>query len=192
MTNVKVEYSERNTPFAPASTVTPAKRAPELNRTVQDHRVNPTVVAPESTPAADRLAATAVTETRDKSLLTPDSRRPESAPVERSAFDQRRSRFQTATDTKQPPLVERYRTSISADTLSHQGRLAAADVGTTARVNRFVFRKNPSESSSVAGSSPVIPAAGGGVPVSTGPEPPHAVSSTDRAIMAANLLVFIG
>ena len=150
----KVEYSERNMPFAPASTVTPAKRAPEINRTVQDHRINPTVTAPESAPAADRLAATVVTETRDKSLITPDSRRPESAPVERNAFDQRRSRYQTATDTKQPQLVERYRTSISADTMSHQGRLAAADVGTTARVNRFVFRRNLATPQGTAASTP--------------------------------------
>lgn len=141
-------------PFAPASTVTPAKRAPEINRTVQDHRINPTVTAPESAPAADRLAATVVTETRDKSLITPDSRRPESAPVERNAFDQRRSRYQTATDTKQPQLVERYRTSISADTMSHQGRLAAADVGTTARVNRFVFRRNLATPQGTAASTP--------------------------------------
>lgn len=150
----KVEYSERNTPFAPASTVTPAKRAPAINRTVQDQRINPTVNPPESAPAADRLATTAVTETRDKSLITTDSRRPESAPVERNAFDQRRARVQTATDTKQPQLVERYRTSISAETMSHQGRLAAADIGTTARVNRFVFRRNTATPQGTAASTP--------------------------------------
>jgi hypothetical protein len=163
----KVEYSERNTPFAPASTVSPAQRTPELNRSVQDRRINPAVSAPESTSAADRLAATAVTETRDKVLITPDSHRPESAPVERNSFDQRRSRIQTATDTKQPQLVERYRTSISADTLSHQGRLTAADVGTTARVNRFVFRRNVATPQGTAAATP----AGGR---SVGPTPSRA------------------
>lgn len=154
----KVEYSERNTPFAPASTVAPAKQAPELNRSVQDSRVRPAVTAPDSAPAADRRASTPVAEARTKTLVTPDSHRPETVPVERNAYDQRRSRFQTATDTKQPQLVERYRTNIAAETMSHQGRLSAGDVGTTARVNRFVFRRN--QSASPQGTSAAVPAGG--------------------------------
>ena len=50
----KVEYAERNSPFAPAATVTPSKKTPETNATLQERRVTPNVVPQTSTPTAER------------------------------------------------------------------------------------------------------------------------------------------
>ena len=156
----KVEYAERNTPFAPAATVTPSKKTPETNATLQERRVTPNVVPQASTPAAERRAPTDINETREKNLITPDSQRPEFKTPERNAYDHRTSKYQPDTEHENPKLVERYRTNVSADTLTHQGRFTAADPATNARINRFIFRRNvatPTGAPSVtpAGSAPV-------------------------------------
>ena len=138
----KVEYSERNTPFAPAATVTPSKKKPETNATLQERRVTPNVVPQASAPAAERRAPTDISETREKNLIKPDSHRPEFKTPERNAFDHRPSKYQPDTEHEKPKLVERYRTNVSADTLTHQGRFSAADPAANARINRFIFRRN--------------------------------------------------
>ncbi len=158
----KVEYAERNTSFAPAATVAPSKKTPETNATLQDLRVTPNVVPPSSTTAAERRAPTDIAETREKNLLTPDSRRPQFKTPELSAYDHRLSKYQPETEHEKPKLVERYRTNVSADTLAHQGRFSAADPTTNARINRFIFRRNVA---TPTGAPAVTPA--GSAPAST-------------------------
>jgi hypothetical protein len=156
----KVEYAERNTAFAPTGSVTPSKKTPETNATLQERRVTPNVVPPNSSAAAERRAPTDLAETREKNLITPDSRRPEFKQPELNAYDHRPSKYQPDTEHDKPKLVERYRTNVSADTLTHQGRFTAADPTTNARINRFIFRRNvatPTGAPAVtpAGSAPV-------------------------------------
>lgn len=158
----KVEYAERNTPYAPAATVTPSKKTPETNATLQERRVTPNVVPQSSTPAAERRAPTDITETREKNLITPDSRRPEFKKPELNAYDHRPSKYQPDTEHEKPKLVERYRTNVSADTLTHQGRFTAADPTANARINRFIFRRNVSTPTG----APSVTSAGS-VPAST-------------------------
>ena len=158
----KVEYAERNTPFAPAATVTPSKKTPETNATLQERRVTPNVVPQASTPAAERRAPTDITETREKNLITPDSHRPEFKKPELNTYDHRPSKYQPDTEHEKPKLVERYRTNVSADTLTHQGRFTAADPAANARINRFIFRRNVA---TPTGAPAVTPA--GSAPVST-------------------------
>jgi hypothetical protein len=158
----KVEYAERNTPFAPAATVTPSKKTPETNATLQERRVTPNVVPQASTPAAERRAPTDINETREKNLITPDSRRPEFKTPERNVYDHRPSKYQPDAEHEKPKLVERYRTNVSADTLMHQGRFTAADPAANARINRFIFRRNVA---TPTGAPAVTPA--GSAPVST-------------------------
>jgi len=158
----KVEYAERNTSFAPAATVTPSKTTPETNATIQQRRVTPNVMPQSSTTADERRASTDITETREKKLLTPDSHRPEYKTPELNNYDHRPSKYQPDTEHEKPKLVERYRTNVSADTLSHQGRFTAADPTTNARINRFIFRRNvatPTGAPAVtpAGSAPASP-----------------------------------
>jgi len=140
----KVEYAERNTPFAPAASVTPSKKTPETNAALQERRVTPNVVPQPSTTTAERRAATDVSETREKNLITTDSHRPDFKTPERNAYDHRPSKYQPDTEHEKPKLVERYRTNVSADTLTHQGRFTAADPTANARINRFIFRRNVS------------------------------------------------
>jgi acetylornithine deacetylase/succinyl-diaminopimelate desuccinylase-like protein len=158
----KVEYAERTTPFAPAATFTPSKKTPETNAALQERRVTPNVVPQTSTPAAERRAPTDINETREKNLITPDSRRPEFKTPERNAYDHRPSKYQPDTEHEKPKLVERYRTNVSADTLTHQGRFTAADPAANARINRFIFRRNVA---TPTGAPAVTPA--GSAPVST-------------------------
>ncbi len=158
----KVEYTERNTSFAPAASVTPSKTTPETNATIQQRRVTPNVMPQSSTTADERRASTDVTETREKKLLTPDSHRPEYKTPELNNYDHRPSKYQPDTEHEKPKLVERYRTNVSADTLSHQGRFTAADPTTNARINRFIFRRNVA---TPTGAPAVTPA--GSAPAST-------------------------
>jgi hypothetical protein len=158
----KVEYAERNTPFAPAATVTPSKKTPETNSTLQERRVTPNVVPQSNTSAAERRAPTDINETRGKNLITPDSHRPEFKKPELNTYDHRPSKYQPDTEHEKPKLVERYRTNVSADTLTHQGRFTAADPAANARINRFIFRRNVA---TPTGAPAVTPA--GSAPVST-------------------------
>jgi hypothetical protein len=158
----KVEYAERNTPFAPAATVTPSKKTPETNATLQERRVTPSVVPQASTPAAERRAPTDINETREKNLITSDSHRPEFKKPELNTYDHRPSKYQPDTEHEKPKLVERYRTNVSADTLTHQGRFTAADPAANARINRFIFRRNVATPTG----APVVTSAGS-APVST-------------------------
>jgi len=158
-----VDYTQRNDPYAPAAGVTPKKQAPETNATVQEKRVDKTVIERKVAPVGERRSPVDITETREKQVREKDSRRPEKIEQPTSAYNHRPAAISTEANTRKPPTVAKYQDSIAAASATNMARFPAVDRATTAKVNRFVFRKNPSESSSVAGSSPVIPAAGGGV-----------------------------
>ena len=156
-----VDYSQRNTPFAPAGTVSPQKQAPAVNEALQEKRVEKAVVEKKMTPLADRRAAIEVMESREKQVREKNSRRPETVEQPTSAFNHRVAGISTEGDTKKPPTVAKYQDSLTAASATNMARFPAVDRATTAKINRFVFRKNPSEASTALGESPVIPAAGG-------------------------------
>lgn len=138
----KVDYSERNTPYAPAASVSPAKRAPELNDSLQNRRVAPAVLAQPTAAIGSRQAPIDLAETNVKTLLTPASRRPETRPLELNAFDHRESRFQPDTAHADAKLATRYQNALTSARATNLTGSPAAGAGTTARVNRFVFRRN--------------------------------------------------
>lgn len=156
----KVDYSERNTPYAPAASVTPDKRVPALNDSLQTRRVTPGTTTPAASPAAagDRRADLDVTETRDKTILAPDSRRPEARTPELNAFDHRESRFQPDAVPEERKLAPRYQAALASARTTNITSSPAAGPGTTARINRFVFHHN---TATPLGTTNAVPAGGG-------------------------------
>ncbi len=160
-----VDPALRNTPFSPAATIVPEAKSPVIDEAVQGKRVEKTTI--EKTPAAvgDRRAAIDVQETRDKNVREKKSQRPASVEQPMSALNHRESSITTETKTAQPPIVAKYQDSMTAASAATLARFPAVSNATSAKINRFVFRKNAPDSTRVTGDAPVTPA-GGGSPVS--------------------------
>lgn len=160
----KVDYSERNTLFAPAAGVVPDQRAPQTNESLQNRRVKPVTIDKKDSVVGDRRAPIDLAEAREKNVIGKDSHRPETRERELSSFDRRESRIRTSDQREKPPLVMRYQASLTSASATNMSRFPALDQATTARVNRFVFRKNEAVGSLAAAA--VVPAGGGDAPQS--------------------------
>ena len=158
-----IDYTQRNAPFAPASSVAPEKQTPQANETLQSKRVPTTTVDKTMSPVGDRRSAIDMKEAREKTVREKESQRPEKTEQPTSAFNQRRAVISTADNTTKPPTVAKYQDSLAAASASNMARFPAFDGATTAKINRFVFRKNPTEPAAEAakGSAAITPAAGG-------------------------------
>lgn len=165
-----IEATDRNTTFEPNATIAPEKQAPgaQLDSRVQDQRFDTTVVDRKMAPTSGQKSTLEVQETRDKKIVPKDSSRPEAQEQSRSAFNQKKAAISTSNDTKKPPTVTKYQEGLSAASASNMARFPALDGATTAKINRFVFRKNPTETGLDPGATPITPAAGGS-PVRTQP-----------------------
>jgi hypothetical protein len=162
-----VDLTQRNSGYAPSgATALPAeKKAPLKNETLQDKRVDKTTIEKQLAPAADRKSSIDVKESRDKTVREKDSHRPETREQPTSAFNNRKAAISTANDTSKPPTVKRYQDSLAAASVSNMARFPAMDKATGAKINRFVFRKNPvdanaslaPQSATRAGGDPVAP-----------------------------------
>jgi hypothetical protein len=159
----RIEYTQRNTPFAPGASVEPSKQTPAANEAVQNKRVPTTTIDKPLAPLGDRRAPVEMKETRDKQVREKDSYRPEGSAQPTSAYHQRQAAISTAGNTSKPPIVSKYQDSLAAASATNMARFPAMDRATTARINRFVFRKNPAETPVAAGGAAVTPAAGGSV-----------------------------
>lgn len=156
-----VDAARRNAPFAPAASVQPATRAPERHDALQEKRVTPATVDKPAAALGERRAAIDLAETKAKHVIDKDVRAPEPATArEMSAFDGRRADYATATDTAKPPLVARYQDSLAAASASNMARFPAMDGATSAKINRFVFRKNAPEPADAALSGAAVTPAG--------------------------------
>ena len=157
-----IDYRDRNEVFAPADAGAAKKQRPELNTSVPEKRVGKPLVEKETSPLGAREAAIEMKETRAKDVREKDSRRPEPREHVTSSFDHRESAIRTS-DTTKPPLVAKYQDSLTAATATNMARYPAMEKATSAKINRFVFRKNPTEVAAAVSGSPVTPAAGGSV-----------------------------
>jgi hypothetical protein len=144
-----VDPKQRNGNYAPsgATTLPTDKKTPLKNETVQEKRVEKTTIEKQLAPAADRKSSIDVTETRDKVVREKDSHRPEVREQPTSNFNNRKAAISTASDTTKPPTVKRYQDSLAAASVSNMARFPAMDRATSAKINRFVFRKNPVDAS---------------------------------------------
>ncbi len=161
-----VDAAQRNGPFQPGSTVNPDRRTPtdQANRTVQDKRVEPPVVDRTMAPQSGLRAAIAVQEAREKNMIERDSRRPETVERTMSDYNHRNAAISTDANTSKPPTVSRYQDGLSSATATNMARFPAVDRATNAKINRFVFRRNPGEGSPATDGATITPAAGGSSP----------------------------
>lgn len=157
-----VDYTQRNAPYAPGAGVTPEKKAPEKNTTVQDKRVDKTVLDKKPSTVGDRRAAVDVQESREKNVREKDSRRPEKIEQPMSAFNHREGPVTTSGESPPIQMVAKYQDSLSAASATNMARFPAMDRATGAKINRFVFRKNAPDSPAALGGAAITPAAGGG------------------------------
>jgi hypothetical protein len=156
-----IDYRQRNEPFAPADTIAPQKETPATNRSVQEKRLEKPTVDRKVSPLQGAASAIDVRETQPKNVREKDSHRPEKLEPPTSALNHRPAAIATQTDTTRPPTVAKYQDSLAAASATNMARFPAMDRATTAKINRFVFRKNPSDPSAPVKGSLVIPAAGG-------------------------------
>jgi hypothetical protein len=160
-----VDPALRNTPFSPAATIVPETKSPVIDAAVQDKRVEKTTIEKKPAAVGDRRAAIEVQETRDKNVREKNSRRPAVVEQPMSALNGREANISTDNKAAQPPIVSKYQDSMKAASATALARFPAVSNATTAKINRFVFRKNSSDPAPVTGDAPVTPA-GGGSPVS--------------------------
>lgn len=157
-----IDYRNRNEAFAPADNGSTKKQRPALNSSVQEKRVEKPLVEKKNSPLGEREAAIEMKETRAKNVREKDSHRPERVEHVTSSFDHRQSAIGTGDSTK-PPMVAKYQDSLAAASATNMARYPAMDKATSAKINRFVFRKNPTEVAAAVNGTPVTPAAGGSV-----------------------------
>jgi hypothetical protein len=156
-----IDYTQRNGAFAPGATVPIQKKTLPTADGVQNRRVDvPTV---DKTPAVvgERRAAIDVTEAQPKQVRSSDTRRPEASTPPLNPFNHRPAGMTTAGDTTKPPMVGKYQDSLTAANATKVERMSATGRGTTARINRFVFRKNPDDTSAALQGASITPVAGG-------------------------------
>jgi hypothetical protein len=155
-----VDYTVRNEAFATGATVTPEKKDLPQADAIQDRRVDKTVVDKKPVAVGERRAPIAVQETSPKNIREKESSPPKKVDEPMHAFDHREAPI-TTTDTKKPPVVTKYQNSLSAASSTNMARFPAIGANTTAKINRFVFRKNSPDPTPVTGDAAVTPAAGG-------------------------------
>jgi hypothetical protein len=168
-----VDLTQRNAPYAPAAgaSISAEKQTPETNSTLQQKRVDKVLVDKPLAPLADRRAGVEIKEARDKNVRDKESHRPETLEQPTSAFNQRSASITTKNDTIKPPTVARYQEGLAAASATNMARFPAIGQSTSAKINRFVFRKNPPEtavsgalepgSGAAAETKTATPAAGG-------------------------------
>lgn len=158
-----VDATERNPTYAPTATVMPDKQTPASNPNtrVQNRRFQTTTVERQTSPMEGQRAAIEMREARDKNVWEKDSHRPEPTEQPMSAFNHKLTTISTGNNTTKPPTVTKYQESLTAASASNMARFPAFDRATSARINRFVFRKNPTEAEGAQEGAAVTPAAGG-------------------------------
>jgi hypothetical protein len=156
-----VDYTQRNGAFAPGATVPIEKKTLPTADALQNRRVDLPTVDKVPATVGDRRAAIDVTEARPKQVRSNDTRRPEASAPVLNPFNHREAAITTSGDTTKPPMVAKYQDSLTVGNATKVERLPANARGTTARINRFVFRKNPAEPTAALEGATVTPVAGG-------------------------------
>lgn len=159
-----IDYTQRNSPLAPsaATAVTPEKETPgaKTNDTLQQKRVDKKTVDKVTSPLGEKRAAIDLRESKEKQVREKDSHRPEVVAQPKSGYNQKLASISTGADTTKPPTVRKYQDGLTAASATNMARFPAMDRATGAKINRFVFRKNPDEPTATKA---VTPAAGGGM-----------------------------
>jgi hypothetical protein len=109
----------------------------------------------------ERRAAIDLAESREKTVREKETRSLERLDQPLSGYNQKPAAISTGSDTTKPPTVTRYQESLAAASATNMARFPALDGSTSAKINRFVFRKNPTDADRALEGALVTPAAGG-------------------------------
>ena len=158
-----IDPADRNATYAPAGTVTPGTQVPagNTNTRVQDRKFETTTVDRQTSPLIEQRAGVEVKETREKNVRGMDLNHPERKEQPVSAYNHREARISTGAGTTKPPTVAKYQDGLTSASATNMARFPALGGATNAKINRFVFRKNPTESQGVQTGAVITPAAGG-------------------------------
>lgn len=157
-----VDYTQRNAPYEPTPSVAPGKKAPETNSSVQEKRVDKTILDKKPAVVGERRAAIDVQESREKIIHDKDSRRPEKIEQPMSTFNHREATISTGAETTtRPEMVAKYQDSLTSASATNMARFPAISRATGAKINRFVFRKNAPDTAAALTGAAITPAAGG-------------------------------
>ena len=161
-----VDLAQRNGTFAPTGSIETGKKSPSRDDAVQEKRFETNVLGKKSAAIGDQRAALDVQEAREKIVREKDSHRPEAAAQKKSVLNHREAPVTTASDAAKPRMVTKYQDGLKAASALNMARFPAFDRGTTAKINRFVFRKNSPDApaqtaAAITGGAPVVRAASG-------------------------------
>ncbi len=160
-----IDPAQRNAPFAPGTSAQPEKRTPAVVESLQHKRVRPATVDKKPALVGERRAAIDITETHEKVVREKAVKTPEKLEQPKSRFDQQQAQVSTSGDTTKPPMVAKYQDSLTAASATNMARFPAMSGATSAKINRFIFRKNGGELADAPQRATSTPAAGGSRPV---------------------------
>jgi len=142
-TATPVNSTPAATPYTTPAAVAPAHRPPEVRHSIRDREIEKQVLPTSPSPPGDRPAALDPTDTLSLPVQAKQVRVPETLPRAASAFDHRLAAISTSGDTHAlPPTVAKYQDGLRAASAANLARFPAVGRATTAKINRFVFRKN--------------------------------------------------
>ncbi len=158
-----IDVTQRNAKFAPIASIQPDKRTPQIDRDLQDRRVGTAVLDLPRAGALPR-AAIDIAETRPKSLRETPRSLLAPIPPASSPANRRAATISTSADAVRPPLVSRYQDGFTAAREANLARFPAFEGASTAKLSRFVFRKNAPDVAPVSAAAVAAPAGGGSRP----------------------------
>jgi len=157
-----IDYTQRNASFTPLGGYSADKQTPATNSSVQEKRVETATVEKKPAVVGERRAAIELKEAREKQVREKDSHRPEKIDVPNSTYNHQQAVISTGTAATKPPLVAKFQDKLASASATNMARFPAIDGASGAKINRFVFRKNPEEKSAMTAAD-ITPAAGGSV-----------------------------
>lgn len=158
-----IDVTQRNADFAPAASILPGKRTPEVDRDLQDRRVGaPTLDLPRA--EAPSRASIDVAETRAKTVRENPRNLLAPLPPATSPANRRAEALSTSNEVIKPPRVARFQEGLAAAREASRARYPALQGATTAKLNRFVFRKNAPDVAPLSAAAVAAPAGGGSRP----------------------------
>jgi len=156
-----VDYTDRNDKFAPGESRAVKKDKPVIQETLQEKRVTPPKIDKQPAAVGERRAAIDVREKQTKKVREKEVLPSKMVEHQVSDLNHRSASISTVSGAQKPATVAKYQDHLTAASAANMARFPAMDRATSARINRFVFRKNAPEPEDVLAGAPVVPAAGG-------------------------------
>lgn len=145
-----IDPTRRNETFSPAATVSPAAQQPQAQRIFADEPGEKKALTLDRAVLGERRAPIELAEAQEKTVAGKNMLVPPVTPKSAAEFEHRMAPFSTAADTRAPSRVAKYQDRLTAATATNMARFPAPGGATVAKLNRFVFRKNPPDLSALA------------------------------------------